>query len=97
MKTILVYFAGVAMGIAISILATHSAHAFAPGSPLHAANAVSAKKHDANRAADSGACYNVNDSDARAYCLAKARQEPSVCYSIQRADLRSMCLAEVRR
>lgn len=48
-------------------------------------------------AADSGACYNVNDPDARAYCLAKARQEPSVCYSIQRADLRSLCLAEVRK
>ena len=97
MKTILVYFAGVAMGIAISILATHSAHAFAPGSPLHAANAVSAKKHDANRAADSGACYNVNDSDARAYCLAKAHGDSGRCYSIQRADLRAMCLAEVRR
>lgn len=70
----LTYFAGVAMGIAISILASHRAHA-----------------------ADSSACYNVNDPDARAYCIAKSRNEPAACYSIKRAELRSMCLAEVRR
>lgn len=48
-------------------------------------------------AADSGACYSIQDSDARTYCLARALGEPSQCYSIQRADIRSQCLAEVRR
>ena len=48
-------------------------------------------------AADSGACYSIQDPDARSYCLARAKREPSLCYNIQRADLRSMCLAEVRR
>jgi len=48
-------------------------------------------------AADSSACYNIQDADARTYCLARARGESSQCYSIQRADLRSQCLAEVRR
>lgn len=48
-------------------------------------------------AADSAACYNVQDADARTYCLARAHREPSQCYSIQRSDLRSQCLAEVRK
>lgn len=48
-------------------------------------------------ASDSGACYNIQDADARAYCLARAKREPSLCHNIQRADLRSMCLAEVSR
>lgn len=48
-------------------------------------------------AADSGACYSIQDSDARAYCLARAHREPAQCYSIQRADLRAQCLAEVRQ
>ena len=45
---------------------------------------------------DAGACYNVQDSDARTYCLARARGDVSQCYSIQRSDMRSQCLAEVR-
>ena len=48
-------------------------------------------------AADSGACYSIQDADARTYCLARARGDASQCYSIQRADLRSQCLAEVRK
>lgn len=48
-------------------------------------------------AANAGACYNIADSDARTYCIAKARQEPAQCYSIQSAAMRSQCLAEVRR
>jgi len=48
-------------------------------------------------AADTGACYNIQDADARAYCIAKARGESSQCYNVQRADLRSQCLAEVRK
>lgn len=48
-------------------------------------------------AADSGACYSIQDADARAYCLAKARKDTAACYTIQRADMRSMCLAEVRK
>lgn len=48
-------------------------------------------------AGDAGACYNVQDSDARTYCLARAKGEPAQCYSIKRADMRSQCLAEVRK
>lgn len=48
-------------------------------------------------AAETGACYNIADSDARTYCLARAHREPSMCYSIKSADMRSMCLAEVRK
>ncbi len=48
------------------------------------------------QAADSSACYNISDGDARSYCLAKARREVSACYSIQNASMRSQCLAEVR-
>ncbi|MEE7477797.1 hypothetical protein [Methylobacterium hispanicum] len=51
----------------------------------------------AAQAADAGACYTISDPDARAYCLAKARQEPAGCYTVQRADLRAQCQAEVRR
>lgn len=48
-------------------------------------------------AADSGACYNIGDADARSYCLARARRDSGTCYTIQRADLRAQCLAEVRQ
>jgi len=48
-------------------------------------------------AADPGACYSIQDADARAYCLAKARKDRGVCYNIQSPDLRSMCLAEVSK
>lgn len=48
-------------------------------------------------AAESGACYNIGDSDARSYCLARARRDAGACYTIQRADLRAQCLAEVRQ
>lgn len=43
------------------------------------------------------ACYNINDADARAVCLARANRDPGRCYSVQRPDLRSVCLAEARR
>lgn len=46
-------------------------------------------------ASDSGACYSIQDADARSYCIARAKKEASHCYSIQNADMRSMCLAEV--
>lgn len=45
--------------------------------------------------ANTGACYSIGDADARAYCLAKAKQDAGLCYNIQRAELRAMCLAEV--
>ncbi len=48
-------------------------------------------------AADSGACYSIQDSDARTCCLARAHREPGQCYSIKRADTRAQCLAEVRK
>lgn len=44
-----------------------------------------------------GACYNIQDADARAYCIAKARGDRSPCYNIQKPDLRSLCLAEVSK
>lgn len=49
------------------------------------------------QAATTSACYNITDSDARSYCIARARGDVGQCYNIQRADLRSMCLAEVRK
>lgn len=49
------------------------------------------------RAADTSACYNIPDADARTYCLARAHRQPGQCYNIQRADLRAQCFAEVRR
>lgn len=51
----------------------------------------------AAQAADTGACYTISNADSRAYCLAKARGEPSMCYAIQAADMRATCLAEVRK
>lgn len=48
-------------------------------------------------AADAGACYSVDDPDARAYCLARAHGNPGRCYAVQDSALRSMCLAELRR
>lgn len=49
------------------------------------------------QAADASACYSISDADARLFCLAKTRNEPSTCYSIVKPDLRAMCLAEVGR
>ena len=48
-------------------------------------------------AAATGACYNIADSDARTYCLARAHRQPGQCYSIQNPAMRSMCLSEVRK
>lgn len=48
-------------------------------------------------AANVGACYNISDSDARSYCVAKARKDVSQCYNIQQPGLRSLCLSEVAR
>ena len=48
-------------------------------------------------ATDAGSCYGIGDADARAYCLAKARQDSGTCYTIQSSSLRSICLAEVRK
>lgn len=50
-----------------------------------------------DRAAQAGACYNIQDADARAMCLARAHRDPGRCYSVQRPDLRAMCLAEARQ
>lgn len=47
-------------------------------------------------ASDAGACYAIQDADARQYCLAKARREAGQCYAIQSSGLRAQCLAEVR-
>lgn len=44
-----------------------------------------------------GACYSIQDNDARAACLAKAHNDPGRCYSVQSADKRAQCLAELRK
>lgn len=44
-----------------------------------------------------GACYSINDPDARNYCRAKVRKDSSICYAIQRQDTRSMCLADTSK
>lgn len=49
------------------------------------------------RATDAAACYAIDDADARAACLARARRDPGMCYAVQRAELRAQCLAETRR
>lgn len=46
-------------------------------------------------ASDSGACYNIADSDRRTFCLAKAHKDRSYCNSIKAAEIRAQCLAEV--
>ena len=68
----------------ILILAYVSALMVAPHSAIAGGSAASA-------------CYNVQDADARAACLARVRRDPGRCYNIQRADLRAVCLSEVRR
>lgn len=61
---------------------------WAPGMPLNPA---------IRQASQTSACYNITDSDARGFCIARVRRDVSQCYNIQRGGLRSMCLAEVRR
>ena len=68
----------------ILILAYVSALMVAPHSAIAGVSAASA-------------CYNVQDADARAACLARVHRDPGRCYNIQRADLRAVCLSEVRR
>lgn len=47
-------------------------------------------------AGDPGACYSIQNSDSRNYCLAKAHNDSSRCYSIQSSEKRSECLAELK-
>lgn len=47
--------------------------------------------------AGAGACYNISDADARAYCIARERHDASYCYNIQSASMRSTCMGEVKR
>lgn len=68
----------------ILALAYFSALLVAPHSAIAGSSAASA-------------CYNVQDADARAACLARVHREPARCYNVQRADLRALCLSEVRR
>lgn len=50
----------------------------------------------AAQAGDAATCYTLASADARAWCLARARHEPSQCYAIQDSAMRAQCLAEVR-
>lgn len=58
---------------------------------------MAAARAFADDTAAAGACYTISDPDARNYCRAKARHEPSTCYAIQRQDLRAICLSETRK
>ena len=62
-----------------------------------ALGAMAAGRAFADDTAAAGACYAINDPDARNYCRAKARHDSSTCYAIQRQDLRAMCLSETRK
>lgn len=48
-------------------------------------------------AAMEAACYVISSPDARTFCLAEERNEPSMCYAIIDGTMRAKCLAEVRR
>lgn len=41
-------------------------------------------------------CRNIQNTDRRAYCLARAKADSLQCRNIQNNDLRSLCLAEVK-
>ncbi len=47
--------------------------------------------------AGAGACYIIDNSDSRSYCLAKERKSTSQCYAIADADMRNECLKEVSK
>jgi hypothetical protein len=42
--------------------------------------------------ADSSHCYNIQDSDKRAFCLGSTEKKTSHCYNIRDADLKHFCL-----
>lgn len=71
--------------------------AYACALVVHPAMAMIASTDAPMALANSSACYNVQDSDARSFCLARTHREPSQCYNIKRPDLRAQCLAEVTR
>jgi hypothetical protein len=45
--------------------------------------------------ADSSHCYNIQDSDKRAFCLVSIEKKTSYCYNIKAQDLKNQCLAGV--
>ena len=42
--------------------------------------------------ADSSSCYNIQDSDKRAFCLGSTEKKSSHCYNIRDQDWRNYCL-----
>ena len=42
--------------------------------------------------ADSSSCYNIQDSDKRAFCLGSTEKKTSYCYNVRDADLKNFCL-----
>lgn len=46
---------------------------------------------------DAGACYSIQDSDQRNYCIAQAKRDSGACYSIRDADQKNYCLATIRK
>jgi hypothetical protein len=42
--------------------------------------------------ADSSHCYNISDSDRRAFCLGSTEKKSSYCYNIRDPDWRAYCL-----
>ena len=42
-------------------------------------------------------CYQINNPDAKNFCLATAKNDPSYCYQISGHDQKNMCLAVAKR
>ena len=43
--------------------------------------------------ANDSSCYNIQDSDRRAYCLGTVNRQTSYCFNIRDGNWRSLCLA----
>jgi hypothetical protein len=49
----------------------------------------------AHAAGDS--CYQIQNQDAKNFCLATAKNDNSYCYQISKQDEKNMCLAVTKR
>ena len=49
----------------------------------------------ANAAGDN--CYQIQNQDAKNFCLATAKNDNSYCYQISKQDEKNMCLAVTKR
>ena len=42
-------------------------------------------------------CYQIQNQDAKNFCLATAKNDSNYCYQISKQDEKNMCLAVTRR